>query len=296
MRIIAVDAGGTSTKFSLYEEDGRVIDDLELSTCHILQVGEDRMVEILKQGVESLRLRHQLKKFYISFGLAGYGGDRKLRHTIHESINDNFSNFTIHSDVEIAYKAAFDKDEGILLISGTGSIAYRKIGKEYKRCGGWGYKLGDEGSGYWIGKKALENFCKEADGRKIKTDLYFKFRDYLKLEDDFDIISLANEMGRKEIASLSKLVFELAEAGESSCLSIIKEAGYELSSLVKALTNEGEKIKVSLVGGVFNSKELLVKYMKTQLKDAYYLEICDKKPVYGAYLYAVEAMNEKINQ
>lgn len=288
MKIIAIDAGGTSTKFALYGPDERPLDELKLSTCHILQVGPEKMIEILKEGIEELAKRNKLDDYYLSFGMAGYGRDEKIKKTIEEAIDKNFDKYVLANDVEIALKAAFPQEDGIILIAGTGSIAYRKTDQGYIRSGGWGYKIGDEGSGYWIGRKALEYFTKQADKRLEKTELYQALKDYYGLENDFDLISVSANLDRKETAELSRLVAQLAQAGDKACMEILDQASWELSLLVKALAHADKPNRLALIGGAFNSGDLFIDLLSKHLGPNFQVAKSKNPPEYGAYLLAKE--------
>jgi N-acetylglucosamine kinase len=69
------------------------------------------------------------------------------------------------NDVEVAFDGAFASDDGVLVLAGTGSMAWAKVGGESARFGGWGNAFGDEGSAFWIGREALSLASQALDGR-----------------------------------------------------------------------------------------------------------------------------------
>ena len=168
---IGIDGGGTKTKMSLFNEEGLLCKEIVLPTVHILTQPKDKCIEILKNGVDQLDPHCDAK---IGIGLAGYGQDKRIRNEIEDICSNAFGNrsFVLESDVRIAFEGALNGQEGIVVIAGTGSIAFSLKNNVMKRCGGWGYQLGDEGSAYWIVKKMLNVFCQEIDGRLPKTKLY----------------------------------------------------------------------------------------------------------------------------
>ena len=160
MNYICVDAGGTKTKFVLYSEEGKILDQETLPSCHFMRVGYDGMTEILEEGFKILKDRHAEKDqdFMLSMGLAGYGREDRIRENIEIAIRNAFKNemYVLRNDIETAIEGAFLGGDGIMLIAGTGSIAYSKYKSMLKRSGGWGYLFGDEGSAYWLAKKCLK--------------------------------------------------------------------------------------------------------------------------------------------
>ncbi len=139
------------------------------------------------------------------------------------------SKIIVLSDVEFTYNSIFGNKPGILLIAGTGSIAYGKDGKgHWARAGGLGHKIGDEGSGYWIGKEFLMQ----------------PKRAYLK------------DKTVRETASLTKGIIKKAEKGSPLETHIIEEAQKHLLNLVTTVSNKlcsKNKLPIALHGGLFQN-------------------------------------------
>ena len=259
--IIVVDAGGTTSKFAIFR-DGKLVNKIKLPSSHILQVGREKMLETLAQGIEEVKLDRDFK---IVFGLAGFGSDQKIRDEIKNAIKDRFSlyDYYLTNDVELAYYSEFGRKTGILLILGTGSIAYKYENNEFIRTGGWGYKIGDEASGYDLGMKLIKEFTKEADNRREKTELYYLLKEYFSLGNDYDMILRVQNMDRTQIASLSGLVFDLYKKDNKKAKEIIASMILEIVELVKALDSEKVK-KVALFGGLTKSNIGLEKLIKNK--------------------------------
>lgn len=297
MHYIGIDAGGTKTLFVLYSDEGSILDTLTLESCHFMKVGYPRMGEILKEGVlKLLRGTGILKEdVTLSFGLAGYGREEGVRRAIEEVLADTFEGFRIHlhNDIETAIEGAFTGDDGIMLISGTGSISFMKHQGILKRAGGWGYNLGDEGSAYFLAKKMLNVFTKEDDGRLEKTVLYDLLMRELSLKEPYDLISyLGNTLGnrRDEIAKLATILYEAALQGDAEAIRIYEEAGRELASLVNALAKDiGSDVRLALYGGVFNAGDLIMVPLKKHLLKHVSIVVPAYPPEYGAYLLAKTA-------
>lgn len=278
--IIVVDAGGTSSKFGVFR-DGKLVNKIKLPSSHILQVGIEKMIEILSQGIDQIKLGRDFK---IVFGLAGFGSDQKIRDQIEGAIKEKFNiyDYYLTNDIELAYYSEFERETGILLILGTGSIAYKYENNEFIRTGGWGYKIGDEASGYDLGMKLIKEFTKEADKRREKTDLYQCVREYFSLENDYDLILRVQNMNRTEIASLSGLVFDLYKKDNKKAKEIIDYMVLEIVELIRALDSEKIK-KVAIFGGLTKSDIGLEKIIKNKLRENLDIVVAKNDALEGGY-------------
>lgn len=278
--IIVVDAGGTSSKFGVFR-DGKLVNKIKLPSSHILQVGIEKMIEILSQGIDQVKLDRDFK---IVFGLAGFGSDQKIRDQIEGAIKEKFNiyDYYLTNDIELAYYSEFERETGILLILGTGSIAYKYENNEFIRTGGWGYKIGDEASGYDLGMKLIKEFTKEADKRREKTDLYQYVREYFSLENDYDLILRVQNMNRTQIASLSGLVFDLYKKDNKKAKEIIDSMVLEIVELINALDSEKVK-KVAIFGGLTKSDIGLEKIIKNKLRENLDIVVAKNDALEGGY-------------
>src|SRR5213078_4483038 len=94
------------------------------------------------------------------------------------------SRVLVVNDALIALAAGAGDDPGIVIISGTGSIVYgRNERVEAARAGGWGHMIGDEGSGYWIGREALAAVMRAGDGRGPETGLTAAMLAHFQVDD-----------------------------------------------------------------------------------------------------------------
>lgn len=294
MNYICVDAGGTKTKFVLYSEEGKILDQETLPSCHFMRVGYEGMTEILEKGFKILKDRHAEKDqdFILSMGLAGYGREDRIRENIEIAIRNAFKSelYVLRNDIETAIEGAFSGGDGIMLIAGTGSIAYSKYQGMLKRSGGWGYLFGDEGSAYWLAKKMLEVFSKEDDGRLTKTQLYDLLIERLSLQHGHDLITYVREtLGdrREDIAKLAQILYEAALMGDPEALKIYDEGAKELAELVIASGKDtAGEIEVAVFGGVFEAKELILEPLRKYLPDRFQLIMPKAPPEYGAFLLA----------
>lgn len=290
MYYVAIDGGGTKTAFGLFDKEGDLLDKIELSTSHFLQVGYKGCAKCLSKGIQHLVDKYHIdsKEICIGIGIAGYGNEENVRKQlemhIHEQINEY--QYVLTNDMHIALIGALDGKDGIVVVAGTGAIAMAQKDKQVIRCGGWGYQLGDEGSAYWIGKQFLFHFCKQADGREDKDELYDMVMGIYHMNNPYEIITVMNEFEneRTEVAKLAKICDELSQTNKT-CQNILQEAGFHIACLVKGLQKHFDNIPlVTYYGSVFHSE-----YMKESfyhhVKDCQII-ISQHDALYGAYLYA----------
>ena len=130
------------------------------------------------------------------------------------------STIKVAPDYEIALIGAHGKRYGILILSGTGSSACGINGSgESAHSGGWGYLIGDEGGGYWLGLQTLKSAANAADGFEEKTELYQQIFEHLNISHPDDLISWTYnpETTNRKIAQISELVLEVASSGDPGC-------------------------------------------------------------------------------
>lgn len=293
MHYIGIDGGGTKTSFKLYDEAGNFIKSSIQATCHPLQVNSQEAVSVLKKGVADLVAGRAIEAdLLIGLGLAGYGEDKNLRTKIEKNCQQALApyEYYLFNDVSIALEGALDGEEGILVIAGTGSIALSKKAKVYRRVGGWGYMLGDEGSAYWLAKEIFKEYTMQVDGRSEETGLVQLVKEHLALEKDYDLISyIANEIqnDRRKIAEHAVLLEELIEADDPAAFLLLEKLAKNLSQLMNTLGEDfAGRVKVSYIGGVFNLAQPLFERLDKQL--ASHLELVEPahSPEKGAVMLA----------
>jgi glucosamine kinase len=168
------------------------------------------------------------------------------------------------NDVDGAQIGAFAGEPGILILSGTGSMAWaRDIQGQSHRVGGWGDVVGDEGSGHWIGHEILGLVSQSLDGRADPTGLVDAVFTHLGLDRTNPADALEGWVSqfshpRSEIAALAPLATQLAEAGDAGALAIVEAAAHELARHVRAIERKmGATLPWSYAGGTLGSRFLL---------------------------------------
>lgn len=256
---IGIDGGGTKTKFDLFDSDKNSIASITTPTIHPAQASFKEAVSVLTNAKEKLLANINDSDYVLKVGagLGGYGINADYRKKLEDEFSTVFEEFKLYSDAYAAMLGALAGEDGILMIAGTGSIALAKVGDETFRCGGFGYRYGDEGSAYSIGKALISRALKEADGRldkSIISDLVADYFDYI----GFNMIA-TSDFSRDKIAGLAAVASKYVENSES-VRDIFLAAAKEISLHIKAIGKKfetGKKIKVSYIGGVFKSEYII---------------------------------------
>jgi len=175
----------------------------------------------------------------------------------------------VRTDVEIALAAAFGDGPGILINAGTGSIAYaRGPDGQLHRAGGHGWQLGDEGGGYWMGRRALAAAARAHDGLEESSTLLERLLVALGLQTFNDLIRWTATATPAQVAALAPHVLNAAREGETVAQRIVAEAAMELSQLVRVLLrnfSDGDAITMATVGGLLRPGSPLLSALRANL-------------------------------
>ena len=189
-------------------------------------------------------------------GVAGAGREAEARELQQALRGEGIARkVVVTTDIAIAREGALRGGAGIVLSAGTGSIAVGRdaAGTEY-RAGGYGWQMGDEGSGYAIGRAALGAVSRAVDCRGAETGLSARLAAATRT-DDFDaMVRWTAAAGPAEVASLAPHVLAEAAAGDGVASAIVHYAAEELAQLAVSIRKrmEGEAVPVALSGGLLN--------------------------------------------
>jgi N-acetylglucosamine kinase-like BadF-type ATPase len=173
----------------------------------------------------------------------------------------------ITNDALIALSGATGGEPGIIVIGGTGSIAFGRNAEGYTaRAGGWGYVFGDEGGGFDLARQALRAALRMEEGWGPATMLRQMLLDITGAADANDLLHrfYTPEFPRPRIARLSRLVDDAAKLGDEVARELLNRAADDLTQLALAIRSQlfsaDDAVIVAYVGGVFRSETLLKRF------------------------------------
>jgi N-acetylglucosamine kinase-like BadF-type ATPase len=275
--VIGIDGGGTKTTALLVSLDGTVVSEEHAGSTNLQIVGSEQAAKVIVKLLTDCCKKINCEQSSIQtivLGLAGVGravDKASLLDELQRLAKKNkmqLPSVVIETDARIALEAAFASSFGIVLIAGTGSIALAKAedGKIY-RAGGWGRILGDEGSGYVIGRQALNAAIRSSEGRGDKTKLLkFAFEHFGVTTIDDLITKIYRE--NADVASFVPKVFQAELEFDHIAHNILFSQANELAELVRVLVAQMQpkrRMPVSLMGGLLESENVYSKMVKERI-------------------------------
>jgi glucosamine kinase len=273
--VLGIDGGGTRTRASIVA-DGRVLAYAENGSIKRLRVGEE---------AAEANLRALLAEVYAQAGVTGVyaasvGVASAAMPGVAEWITAVLREFAIErsevvGDEVIALDAAFRGGPGILQIAGTGSNTIGRAPNGSRECaGGWSSRLGDEGSGYWIGLHSVRHALNAYD-REMPTLILDKVGEIWGTPSLEDLVNLGDSTPGPDFAALAPAINELAEAGDPVAAGVLKQAAADLVEfvlLVRSKLRRKHKIEaevpVAWTGGVIEQMTLVREAFFAGLKAA----------------------------
>jgi N-acetylglucosamine kinase-like BadF-type ATPase len=255
--VVGIDAGGTKTVGLLADESGQVLAEARGSGANLQTAGELEVEKVFDGVLETLGREHPIAA--VCLGIAGV--DRPQDEQVIKGILRRLGHrqtARVVNDAAIALAAGAPERIGVVVLAGTGSIAYGqdRTGK-VARAGGYGFLLADEGSGYWLGHQMLRAVVRAADGRGPSTDLTPLLFQELEVGSVPELVPRVYERGlpKHRIAALAPLVEKAHERGDAVAAELIRQGARELALIVRSvvgqLTFGPEPYPVVLAGGVF---------------------------------------------
>ncbi len=324
--VLGIDGGGTKTVCVIMNAQCEVIGRGEAGASNYQSIGVDAALSSIESAIyaaaiEALKVIKCIQIKAICLGLAGIGrpNDIEVVKGIVSNLENSPSlpiewellssqaatienkNIIICHDALIALVGGIGHDVGIVVAAGTGSIVFGRNQQGItKRVGGWGYILGDEGSGYKIAVAGLQAAMQAYDGRGKSTILQEVFKNHLALASMEDLIEVVYRRGWgvKEIAALAIVVDSAAADGDEVANRIIDDAVRELvkatSTVINALTStENDGFEVVTVGSVWGGKSKMhSQFIKSLTFEYPNVRIIYPRfePAYGAGLVALKTI------
>ena len=302
MYIIGIDGGGTRTVGILTTKTGQCLAEVQSGPSNYHVVGEAKTQAVLENVIGALCEKSGIPSasaIHFCLGMAGLGRaeDRKVVGRICDELGISKNRRILTHDAHIALVGGTEKQQGVIVISGTGAIVYGiNANGDEARASGWGYLLGDEGSGYDIAIKGLRAVARAADGRGDPTELTDRILDRLERNEPSELIRWAHAASRDEIAQLAEIVFDTAQTTDAVATEIVDEAADELVCAAESVIKQLEFIEsfdIVLSGGnlihqpMFSDK---LRHRFARIRPKASVLLPKHEPAYGAVLLARTAL------
>jgi glucosamine kinase len=277
---LGIDGGGSKTTCAVGDESS-LLATFTAGPSNITRVGEVRAREALHQAIREACAAAQIAPGQVKhscIGVAGAGRE-EIAGTIGKIVAEIIpGEIAIVGDMQIAMAAAFEAEPGVIVIAGTGSIAYgRNAQGRTARAGGWGFAISDEGSAHWIGRAAVSCVLRAIDEEKDAqsaveaSPLSRQLKATWKVQSLGELQRAAN--ANADFAALFPAVFAAAEAGDGLAKSVLTQAGMELARLARTVTRRLfapdsaslAEIPLAMAGGVFRHALLVRNVFRSQV-------------------------------
>ncbi len=278
---LGIDGGGSKTSCLIGDETS-VLGAGTGAASNVVRVGEAQARESLATAIHQACVTANLNPSAISSVCVGLAGAARpeigqlVRRVVSDLLPGEIRRDQIQvvGDHVIALEAAFGSGPGVIVIAGTGSIAYgRNHEGQTARAGGWGFAISDEGSGHWIGRTAVAAAIGAWDENPAENVPLIEI--LLKswhLETIEQLVPAANATPLPDFAALFPSVLSLADAGDRIARDVLSQAGTHLATLagtlLRRLFPNSEPVLVAVSGGVFASSALVRQVFYNTLSSA----------------------------
>ncbi len=273
--VLGVDGGGTKTRAIITDAKQRVLGEGTAGPSNPLRVGIGSAASAIREAIDKACAEAGVQRADIVAAEIGLAGVRRgdLRSRMREALSGlGIHSIDVVTDADIALFGATEGEPGLVIIAGTGSICCGLNAQGKHVCaGGWGPLAGDEGSGSWIARRALQAMARGSDGRGTETILGTTACSYFNVAttDDLLIAIYAPGMTNDRIAGFCKHVIEAAQDGDEVAREIVGEAGRELGiaavAVIRKLRMGRERFRVGYVGGVFAAGDLILDSLRAEV-------------------------------
>lgn len=263
--VLGIDGGASKTLAVITDEQGHIRGIGRSGPSNFNTVGIDgaqaNIQRAVEQACQSAGVTLPLDAAFL--GLAGVVCEAD--HAIIRGIASCLGLSTrtgIDHDCRIALAGGLAGRPGVVLIAGTGSSCFgENVAGHVWRAGGWGHLISDEGSGYWLGRHAIEYAVRAYDGRGEQTQLLDLVKDKLGLKDMDEMLNrlYVPHIANEEVATLAPLVIQAAQTKDAVALRLIEQGTHELAEAVLAVARKlnMSEYELTLAGGMFNASEMV---------------------------------------
>lgn len=300
---LGLDGGGSKTEALVVDENVQTLGEGRAGPANHLRVGIDEATREVKRAIVEATSEAGIQLGQIEFGYCGIAGSDHPKHRANmvEAVRRFFPHgrFTVDSDTRIALTGAVGFAMGMVVISGTGSVAFGRNESEVEaRAGGWGPTLGDEGSAYSIARRGLVAVARALDGRGPATLMSDILCTHYGVCDPAELsyFVYAPTTHADDIALYVRLVVEAAKQGDEMASQILNEEAAELATtaiaVVRKLKMFDLDFPLAYVGGAFKAGHLLLEPFSRQVLEkapGAKIQPPKERPVCGAARLAIRS-------
>lgn len=292
--VAGIDGGGTKTRVLCWNLNGKKLSSKQFGAFNLNSIGDKAFESLLDRICLYITSVGTCKALCI--GAAGIS-NKKMEKLIAVHMKQfGIHNWRLVGDHEIALCGALDGKGGIGLIAGTGSICFGKSATGlFERAGGWGHLIGDEGSGYGLGRDALAAVAMAYDGYGEPTLIQELLAQDMNLASRAEIISYVYTKDKSAVAAIAPIVEKACSQGDKVAQCIVRKNAFALVQLVEAVSCKlgVEKVCVAMLGGLLSHKTNLRAAFVAKLGEVDKNKIC-MDPIHdaatGAAMMALEML------
>lgn len=285
---LGIDGGGTKTDFVLANAEGSILRELRLGSSNPNDVGLASTKELLRQGISTVCEGYPRSGISAFAGIAG-GTTPEVAKALREFLSRfGFAHVENGSDAQNAVSAGLGAANGIAAIMGTGSVVFAQNGKKQYRLGGYGYLLGDSGSGFALGRAAISAALQQEDGSGPETALYPLVLAQCGGKTVLEKLGDFYAGGKALIASYAPLLFRALEQGDGVAQTIFQAQMRELALVIQGAAKHlaTDTVRAVLCGGLAEANQaFILPVLGDILKNSpaqYRLSICKATMAEGA--------------
>lgn len=264
MRVfLGIDGGGSKT-LCVIGNDTAILGNGESGPSNVVRLGEAQAREAIAAAVKQACAEASINPSQIDrtcVGIAG-GGRPESAQIVRRILSEIVSGeVDVVGDMVIALQAAFGSGPGVVVVAGTGSVAYgRNASGQTARAGGWGFAISDEGSAHWIGRAAVAAVMRAYDQGQNSALLGLLMSAW-HLETQEQMIMTANASPPADFARLFPAILSAADSADPLAHDALLQAGAELAwlatTVIARLFQQGDDVQVAIAGGVFRNAALV---------------------------------------
>jgi N-acetylglucosamine kinase-like BadF-type ATPase len=292
---LGIDGGGSKTSCLIGDETS-ILGSGSAAGSNVVRVGETQAREALAAAVRQACAVAQVAPSQIRrvcIGLAG-AARPEVRDRVLAIVSELIpSEIEVVGDIVITLQAALGRGPGVIVIAGTGSIAYgRNTEGKTARAGGWGFAISDEGSGHWIGRTLVAAAIRASDEDEGESQNARVLESLMKswhVESREQLVPAANATPPPDFSALFPVALSLAHSGDLIAREVLIQAGAELAKLggtvIRRLFPDSDSVPVAMSGGVFGSSALVRQVFYNNLRSAHPAAVINPgviEPVRGA--------------